>query len=103
MSTDDNLEMRMIYGSQTEDDIILEKEIRHLADKYPDRFRVHFIVDNPKRPDEWEGGVGYITDEMMQRHLFPPSDDSLMLYCGNPGMKKSVFAMAKRLGYDMTT
>ena len=64
---------------------------------------MHFIVDNPKRPDEWEGGVGYVSDEMVQKFLFPPADESLMLYCGNSGMKKAIFAMARRLGYDMDT
>lgn len=34
----------------------------------------------------WTYNTGYINDDMMKDHLYPPDDDTLCLLCGPPPM-----------------
>ena len=49
-----------------------------------------------KKPSgKWEGGVGYITKEVVSQRLPKPSDDNLILVCGPPPMYKAISGMKK--------
>eukprot|EP01083_Nonionella_stella_P280421 954024_1 len=41
-------------------------------------------------PKSWQYGVGYTSDNDVQRYMPAPSDDSLILVCGPPGMMKAI-------------
>lgn len=41
-------------------------------------------------PGKWEGGVGYLTEEIAKQQLPEPSDDNLVLVCGPPPMMKAI-------------
>ena len=44
-----------------------------------------------KAPEgKWEGGVGYITEDIAKQQLPEPSDDNLILVCGPPPMMKAI-------------
>lgn len=58
----DKTEIDLIYANVSAQDIILKEDLDALA-KQDAGFRVHYILDNP--PEGWEGGVGYVTADMV--------------------------------------
>ncbi|KAI9455846.1 ferredoxin reductase-like C-terminal NADP-linked domain-containing protein [Russula earlei] len=88
----DQTRLSLIYANVNYDDILLKKELDELAAKYPFRFRVHYVLNNP--PPGWTGGVGFVSKEQIETHL-PDSDDNIkILLCGPPPM---MTAMKKHL------
>ena len=65
INTTDSLEISLIYGSQSEDDILLKKELEDLQAKDPNRFKMHLLIDKAKNPDNWKGDTGYISKELV--------------------------------------
>ncbi|MED6181075.1 NADH-cytochrome b5 reductase [Stylosanthes scabra] len=53
-----------------------------------------------KPPNEWNGGVGYITKEMIQTHCPAPSNDIQILKCGPPLMNNAMTTYLNALGYQ---
>ncbi|GAB4819014.1 hypothetical protein N2152v2_006060 [Parachlorella kessleri] len=82
------LDLTLIYANVSENDIMLKPRIDDLAKKHKN-FKVHYVVDKANSKG-WKGGVGYITSGMLQDHLPPPGDKSLVLVCGPPPMMKAI-------------
>lgn len=61
------------------------------------RFKVFYVLEKP--PQNWKGGSGYVTKEMIKKHLPPPGDDILITRCGPPAMNKAMRATLTDLGY----
>ena len=51
--------------------------------------QIFYLVDKAP-PGKWEGGVGYLTEELAKEKLPPPGDDTLILVCGPPPMMKAI-------------
>lgn len=77
--------------------------------------RQRTVVDKAKSAD-WSGGVGYITKEVVEKHLPAPQPENLILVCGPPGMMNAlsgdklpdksqgpVTGLLKDMGYDSDT
>lgn len=82
----DRTKLALLYANQTEEDILLRKELDELAIKYPEQFQVWFTVD--KAPENWKFSQGFINSEMIKDHLLAPSPDTIVLMCGPPPMIK---------------
>lgn len=82
----DKTKLALLYANQTENDILLRKELDELAAKYPAQFTVWYTVDTA--PENWKFSQGFINAEMIKDHLLPPSDDTVVLMCGPPPMIK---------------
>ncbi|XP_053576244.1 NADH-cytochrome b5 reductase 2 [Bombina bombina] len=80
----DNTKCSLIFANQTEEDILLRKELEEVANNHPDQFKLFFTLDRP--PQGWNFGSGFVTADMIKKHLPPPSDDVLVLMCGPPPM-----------------
>jgi len=80
----DNKELALLYANQTEKDILCHDELDILAANNPGCLRIWYTVD--KASDGWRYSEGFISEEMIREHLFPPSDDNLVLMCGPPPM-----------------
>jgi len=76
--------LSLLLANQTEDDILLRKELEAVQAEFPDRFKLWYTVDRPA--PEWSYSSGFINAEMIEKSLFPPSEDNLMLMCGPPPM-----------------
>jgi cytochrome-b5 reductase len=63
----DDVELTLLFGNQTEDDILIKKELDELAQKYPNKFKLYYIVDRVLRSDTWKGDSGYISKELIQK------------------------------------
>uniref|UniRef100_A0A1B6E148 NADH-cytochrome b5 reductase n=2 Tax=Clastoptera arizonana TaxID=38151 RepID=A0A1B6E148_9HEMI len=95
----DTTKMSLLFANQSESDILLRKELEEVAAKYPDRFKLWYTVDKPS--DDWKYSSGFISADMIQNHLFPPSPDTLILMCGPPPMVNfACIPNLDKLGYD---
>lgn len=81
----DKTNISLIFGNQTEDDILLRERLETLA-RDNARFNVWYTLDRP--PQDWKYSSGFINEEMCSKHLPAAADDTLVLMCGPPPMIK---------------
>ncbi|KAK7967524.1 uncharacterized protein PG986_001801 [Apiospora aurea] len=85
----DKTKVTLVYGSLTEEDILLKKELEKLENTYPQRFRAFYVLDNP--PKEWVGGKGHIDKNLLKTVLPEPKEENIKVFvCGPPGMYKAI-------------
>ncbi|GAA5852830.1 hypothetical protein JCM8547_004699 [Rhodosporidiobolus lusitaniae] len=80
----DKTKISLIYANVNPEDILLKSELDDLAAKHADQFKVYYVLNNP--PADWEGGVGFVSLDMIQERLQPYSVDGKTLLCGPPPM-----------------
>ncbi|MCD7468125.1 hypothetical protein HAX54_005937 [Datura stramonium] len=73
---DDNTQVSLVYANVSPDDILLKKKLDVLAATHPN-LKVFYTVDNPT--NDWKGGIGYVSKDMIVKGLPPPGDDTLIL------------------------
>lgn len=88
----DNTKMNLIYANVNFEDILLKKELDELAKTHKDRFNVYYVLNNA--PATWNGGVGFVSKEMIAERLHKHAEDKQFLMCGPPPM---ISAMKKHL------
>ncbi|XP_074581652.1 NADH--cytochrome b5 reductase 1-like [Curcuma longa] len=93
----DKTKVHLIYANVTYEDILLKEELDSLARNYPDRFQIYYVLNQP--PDGWEGGVGFVSKDMIKTHCPAPAHDIQVLRCGPPPMNKAMAAHLDDLGY----
>ncbi|KAK9156493.1 hypothetical protein Scep_003067 [Stephania cephalantha] len=94
----DSTKLDLIYANVTFEDILLKEELDTLSSNYPGRFKVYYVLNQP--PEGWNGGVGFVSKEMIQEHCPAPADDIKVLRCGPPPMNKAMAAHLDALGYS---
>jgi len=92
----DKTSVSLIYANVNRDDILLKEELDLIAanDK---RFTVFYVLNNPS-PD-WTAGVGFVSQQMIEKYLPGPGDDNLLLMCGPPAMNKAMQAHCQKIGF----
>ncbi|WVZ68441.1 hypothetical protein U9M48_017378 [Paspalum notatum var. saurae] len=93
----DNTKVHLIYANVTYEDILLKEELDDMAKTYPDRFKIYYVLNQP--PENWNGGVGFVSKEMIQSHCPAPAEDIQILRCGPPPMNKAMAAHLDELNY----
>lgn len=93
----DKTNVCLIYANVTYEDILLKEELDGLLSNYPGRFQVYYVLNQP--PEAWNGGVGFVSKEMIQAHCPAPASDIQILRCGPPPMNKAMAAHLDELGY----
>ncbi|XP_010938926.1 NADH--cytochrome b5 reductase 1 [Elaeis guineensis] len=96
-NSNDKTEVYLIYANVTYEDILLKEELDGLARNYPTRFKVYHVLNQP--PDQWNGGVGFVSKEMIQAHCPAPAPGIQILRCGPPPMNKAMASHLDDLGY----
>lgn len=95
----DKTEVSLIYGNSCESEIFLKKELDEMARKRPNQITIHYLLDKVDR-DDWEGGVGYVTQDLLKEKMPSPEQKGVqLLLCGPPRMVSSTKRMAAALGY----
>jgi len=98
--------LSLLFANQTEDDILLRNELEEVQKQHPDRFNLWYTVDRPS--EGWTYSSGFVNSEMIEKALFPPSGDNLVLLCGpppminfacNPNLDKLGYAQSNRFSY----
>jgi cytochrome-b5 reductase len=93
----DKTEVDLIFANVSAQDILLKEDLDALA-KEDDKIRIHYVLDNP--PENWTGGVGYVTSDMITQWLPKPADDIKILICGPPPMVRGLKKTTESLGYN---
>ena len=70
---DDKTKISLVFGNQTESDILLKDDIDARVAAFPDRLSVYYVVDKATS-SSWTGGVGYVTKEMLASKIAPPAN-----------------------------
>ncbi|MBA0584745.1 hypothetical protein Gorai_015543 [Gossypium raimondii] len=113
----DTTNVHLIYANVTYEDILLKEELDSLAAKYPGRFKVYYVLNQVSclffvailcfhiyraslTPAVWDGGVGFVSKEMIQTHCPAPAPDIRVLRCGPPPMNKAMTGHLDALGYS---
>ncbi|KAK3322583.1 hypothetical protein B0H66DRAFT_554735 [Apodospora peruviana] len=92
----DRTEVDLIFANVTPADILLKEDLDALAEE-DKGFRVYYVLDKP--PAGWEGGVGYVTTDMITKWLPKPADDVKILLCGPPPMISGLKKATESLGF----
>lgn len=90
----DKTKVSLLFANRTENDILLKKELDNYAKAHPEQFKVHYLLDTP--PQNWTGIKGYVTKELLEKHL--PSNknpDNMIFVCGPPPMVKAISGLKK--------
>ena len=92
---EDKTKITLVYGSVSEDDILLKHELEEFENSNPNQFKVFYVIDKPIK--SWVGPSGYINKELVTK-VMPQATGgkNLKLFiCGPPGMYK-VFIYLKQ-------
>jgi cytochrome-b5 reductase len=93
----DKTKISLIYANVTYEDILLKNDLDRFARDYPDQFKVYYVLNEP--PTEWDGGVGFVTKDMIEKHCPPPAADVQILRCGPPPMNRAIAGHCEALGF----
>jgi len=92
----DKTEVDLIFANVNKEDILLKEDLDQLVEQ-DKGFRVHYVLNNP--PEGWAGDVGFVTPEMIKKHLPKPADDVKILLCGPPPMISAMKKATEGLGF----
>jgi predicted ferric reductase len=93
---DDRRPLVLLYGAQTEDDLALCGDLDALTDRLD--LTVVPVLEEPR--DGWDGEVGMLTPDVLDRHL-PPRDDLVQVFvCGPDAMMDAVEQALHDRGLD---
>lgn len=93
----DKTTISLIFGNLTIDDIILKDELDALAQQHPNRFKVYYVLNTP--PAIWSGGVGFVSKDMIQKHLPAAAADVMVLRCGPKPMNDAMKGYLDQSGH----
>lgn len=93
----DRTEIDLLFANVNLDDILLKDELDSLAAK-DDKFRVHYVLNNP--PAGWSGATGFVTQDLIKEKLPAPANDVKILICGPPPMVKAMKGATEALGFE---
>ncbi|KAI9837828.1 MAG: NADH-cytochrome b5 reductase [Sarea resinae] len=93
----DTTEIDLIFANVNPEDILLKEDLDQLAQE-DSGFRVHYVLNNP--PEKWAGHVGFVTPEIIKKHLPAPAKDIKILICGPPPMVSAMKKGTDSLGYS---
>jgi cytochrome-b5 reductase len=86
---DDKTKVTLIFGNITEEDILLKREFEDLEQKFPQRFRAFYVLDQP--PEKWQQGKGHITKDLLKTVIPGPKEENVKIFvCGPPGLYKAI-------------
>ena len=74
----DDRKLQFFYGNPTWDKIIFREEIESLQEQLD--LEIIHVLENPS--EDWEGEQGYITKDVLERHLPCPAYECIYFICG---------------------
>lgn len=82
---EDETKVQLLFANQSENDILLREELETLKANHPGKLDVWFTIDKSVEPD-WQYGVGFVSEDLIAKHLPPPGEGTFILMCGPPPM-----------------
>lgn len=77
----DKTKVSLIYANVGFEDILLKSELDELVIKHPKRFEVYYVLNNPPAQG-WNGGVGFVTKDIIAQKIPAPKPTMKLLMCG---------------------
>lgn len=94
----DNTKCSIIFANQTEEDILLRKELDEAHRNHPDKLNLWYTLDKPS--EGWKYSKGFVDAAMIKDHLPPPANDVLIVMCGPaPMIQYACLPNLDKLGY----
>ena len=94
----DTVEYFLLFGNRSSKDILLKDELDKINKEQNIKLKLDYTIDNSE--EGWNGYVGYITRDKIEKCMPPPSDDTLILICGSGKMcKKYLVPLLIEMGY----
>ncbi|KAJ5403321.1 hypothetical protein N7509_003192 [Penicillium cosmopolitanum] len=102
---EDQTKINLVFGVNTEQDLLLRNELEQYRKQFPDRFEYVYTVSHPKE----EGTSlrkGYVTEELLKEVIQGSGKDTHVFVCGPPGMENSLVGsrsapgILSRLGFE---
>ncbi|KAJ4406692.1 hypothetical protein N0V91_004382 [Didymella pomorum] len=93
-NSEDKTKVTLVYGVNTEEDILLRKELDDFQKEYSGRFEALYAVSQPA-----EGSTvrtGRVEKELLKGVVRP--DDGIVFLCGPPGMERALKGDGKTKG-----
>ena len=72
----------ILFANKTEDDILLQPELKALAEQNP-TFKCFFSVDKATR-DNWDGFTGFVNEEKIGKTIPEDVENTFFAVCGPP-------------------
>ncbi|KAF4471538.1 cytochrome-b5 reductase [Fusarium albosuccineum] len=94
----DLTQISLIYANRTEEDILLRQELETFARRYPQNFKLYYLLD--KAPADWAYGTGFVTQDLMAEKFPAAGPDSKVMLCGPPGMVNAAKKSLANLGFE---
>ncbi|KZT22954.1 molybdopterin binding oxidoreductase [Neolentinus lepideus HHB14362 ss-1] len=84
----DDTRLKLINCNNSEDDMLLYKELNGLVEKSKGQFEMWNVLSHPKDEDEWKkhGGSGHFDEKIMKENMFEPAGNTAVFVCGPPGL-----------------
>ena len=94
----DTTRVTLLYGNNTEPDILLRSQLDEFAEQYPDNFKVHYVLSKP--PKDWKFGKGFVTKDLVKEKFPSPGKEGKALLCGPPGLVNAMKNTLVELGWE---
>jgi len=82
---EDPTQMSLIFACREENDLLMRSTLDEWAEKFPDKFKVHYILSDAW-PKDWKYSKGFVNKQLFSHYLYRPGDDCYNLMCGPPVM-----------------
>lgn len=93
----DQTKINLVFGVNTEQDLLLRNELEGYKKRFPDRFNYVYTVSHPQ---EKESSLrkGYVTEELLRGVMGSAEKDTRVFVCGPPGMEEALVGSRKSPG-----
>lgn len=93
----DKTKINLVFGVNTEQDLLLREELENYKQRFPDRFNYVYTVSHPTQEDS-ALPKGYINEELLRNVMEGSAENSHIFVCGPPGMEDSLVGSRKAEG-----
>ncbi|KAM0809058.1 hypothetical protein AB5N19_09401 [Seiridium cardinale] len=84
----DKTRVDLIFGVNSDADVLMKEEFESWEKQYPDRFRATYVVNRPSESSPYP--KGYVTKELLANVAGPAEPDSKVFVCGPPAMETAL-------------
>ena len=92
----DKTKINLVFGVNTEQDLLLREELESFKTRFPDRFDYVYTVSHPQgQQDGFK--KGYVTEELL-RDVVSADGDAKVFVCGPPAMEDSLVGSRSQAG-----
>ncbi|KAI0483496.1 oxidoreductase NAD-binding domain-containing protein [Xylaria cf. heliscus] len=95
---DDKTRVTLVFGVNTDADVLLKSEFEDFERRFPDRFKAIYTVSNPVPGSPYS--KGYVTKELLSKVVTatPGTKNTKVFVCGPPAMESALVGSRKQPG-----